>query len=258
MGHCPRILVCEHDDALREQLTRKFETNGFWADHAGSAREALAKLEQHPYDAMTLGLILSDQDSLSFLHDLNVLGIRLPILVTSVRNGRKASGSMLEVELEPAMEEPEPEWVRKAASQARIIFAVKCACQRSRSYRPRILHVEPDPFSAGLVHAALAKSVELTQAADLNALEDALCQGPFDLIVLNPDLGEGAGEAALHRVAGACPEVPIILHAQYSIRYDEADLWPEHCPSPEGQVGLIQALRNLVLHSADIPQCAQA
>ncbi|WJW74769.1 response regulator [Thiohalobacter sp. IOR34] len=262
MGHCPRILVCEHQPALREQLTRKLSANGFWIDSTDSSREALELLEQHRYDAMTLGLVLSDQDSISFLHDLRVLGFRLPVLVTSIHNEQEQPlpqrlVEQLDVEL-ALCEEPEPDWVRKAADQARIIFVIKSACQGARGYRPRILHVEPDAFSAGLIKAALRGSAELVQVSDLHQLEDALCDGPYDFVVLNPLLHDDHGELALHRIAGAHANLPIVLHARYGIRHDEPDLWPLAANFDGGGFGLVQALRNVVLHGLDIPHCAHA
>ncbi len=83
MGHCPRILVCEHDATLSAYLSRTLETAGFWVDTVQSGRQALKKLALHYYQAMTVPLLLEDQDALSFTHELRVLGMHLPILVIS-------------------------------------------------------------------------------------------------------------------------------------------------------------------------------
>lgn len=262
MGHSPRILVCEHDDKIREQLARKLDASGFWVDSVGTARDALRNLETHRYDAMTLSLVLGDQDALTFLQDLKILYIDLPILVTSIRNERRSATPLLmqnmDADFRVESEEPEPEWVRKAADQARIIFAIKTACSRSRNYRPRILHIEPDAFNSGLMNAAVRKNSELVQVNRLEDLQDALCSGPFDLVLLNPLFADEEGESALHQVANAYPNVPIVLHTEYVMLAAEEDLLPINSDSQNPGFGLVQALQNLVLYGFEVPRYAHA
>lgn len=259
MGHRPRILVCEHDDVLAEYLTQSLEGAGFWVDTAGSSRDALNKLETREYRAMTLNLLLADQDALSLTRELRVLGLHIPILVISVRPdtadapGPLNSAAMDRLDIDP--DHPEPDWVRKAADQARAIFAVKSACQRLRGFRPRILHVESDRFSAGLVKAALRSSVDLVQASHASELENALDEPRFDLALLNPALEGIDGESALHKIAAQCPETPVVMQTQYSRRDGQIDLYPN-----DNQFGpsLVTALRTLMLHAMQVPMRAQA
>lgn len=261
MGHRPRILVCEHAPSLAKHLSQSLEQAGFWVDVAQSAREALVKLETRVYRAMTLNLLLADQDALSLTHELRILGLRLPVLIISVRTETAASTPPLtqhldaDLELESDTPHPEPDWVHKAADQARAIFAVKAACQRLRGFRPRILHVESDRFSAGLVKAALQGSVELVQASQATELDHALHEADFDLALLNPTLGDLDGEAALHRIAALCPDTPVVMHTQYALRNGQMDLLPSD--SGKGP-SLVTALRTLLLHAMQVPVRAQA
>lgn len=262
MGHSPRILVCEHDNNLRTQVARKLESAGFWVDTAGNAREALHKLEVHHFDAMTLSLLLSDQDSITFLHDLSILGLEIPILVTSIRNDHQSLPpqlvTQLDVDFNLEDDGPEPEWVRKAADQARIIFAIKTACQRSRNYQPRILHIEPDAFNAGLVNAALNKSCTIEHVSGMERLPDALCEGPFDVILLNPSMEEDQSHSALQQVSWAFPGVPIVLQSQYTLTHSGQDIHPIDHDTGQAGLGLIEALRQRVLYNMDIPVVAHA
>lgn len=262
MGHSPRILVCEHDRTLRIQLARKLESAGFWVDTAGNAGQALQQLESHSYEAMTLSLLLADQDSITFLHDLSVLGVNLPILVTSMRNERVALptrlAAQLDVDLELDDDGTEPEWVRKAADQARIIFAIKTACQRSRSYQPRILHIEPDAFNAGLVNAALNKTCTIEHVSGVERLPDALCSGPYDVILLNPSMDEEQSHSALQQVSWAFPGVPIVLQSQYTFSPNGSDIHPIGNDTGGSGLGLIEALRQRVLYNMDVPEVAHA
>ncbi|MBI5041819.1 MAG: hypothetical protein HZB57_11675, partial [Gammaproteobacteria bacterium] len=184
--------------------------------------------------------------------------MQLPILVISA-GAQSTEAPRLhphrDVDVEPIGDEqhPEPDWVRKAANQARAIFAIKSACQRNRGFRPRILHIEADRFSAGLVKAALRDNVELAQAGSAAELEDALDVPGYDLTLLNPNLSDITGEDVLHRIATLCPETPMVLQTQY--------LGTQHAAHPDDNtVGpdLVMTLRTLMLHAMRVPLRAQA
>lgn len=261
MGHRPRILVCEHDPASSDHLVRLLEDAGFWVDAVQTTRQALKRLADRHYQALTLNLLLQDQDALSFSHELRVLGMHLPILVISghTRPARPVRlASHLDVDLEPIAdtEHPEPDWVRKAADQARFIFAVKSACQRSRGFHPRILHVEADRFSAGLVKAALRNAVDLIQAGDAADLDEALEMPGYDFALINPELTDIDAADALHRIVALYPETPVIMHTRsgppLDLEYDES------LANGADEAGMITALRTLLLHTMRMPQRAQA
>ncbi|MFA7386584.1 MAG: response regulator [Thiohalobacteraceae bacterium] len=260
MGHRPRVLVCEQDVALSEQLSRTLEGAGFWVDAVQSGRQALHRLATRQYQALTLNLLLGDQDALSFSRELRVLGMQLPILVTSSNRQTKSTARRADLSLENSSDRtsdcahPEPEWVRKAVDQARFIFAVKSACQRSRDFHPRILHVEADRFSAGLVKAALRESVDLIQAGDALELDAAMDLPDYDLALLNPDMADIDGEAALHRIAALYPETPVVLHRSGKRPDSVSDLVMHETAS----LSLVTALRTLLLHAMRVPLRAQA
>ena len=258
MGHRPRILVCEHDATLSAYLSRTLETAGFWVDTVQNGRQAFKKLALHYYQAMTVPLLLEDQDALSFTHELRVLGMQLPILVISASAQSVVAPHALrnpEVDLEVIEDEPrpEPDWVRKAANQARAIFAIKSACQRNRGFRPRILHIEADRFSAGLVKAALRDNVELAQAGCAAELDDALDVPGYDFALMNPNLSDITGQDVLHRIAALCPETPMVLQAHY--RGLQSDMCTE---GDEAASNLVMTLRTLMLHAMRVPLRAQA
>lgn len=259
MGYRPRVLICEHDVALSKQLSRTLEDAGFWIDTVPSTRQALHKLATRQYQALTLNLLLGDQDALSFCRELRVLGMQLPILVISTNNHSGSSPRQrrsLEAVRVANVDggHPEPDWVHKAVDQARFIFAVKSACQRSRDFHPRILHVEADPFSAGLVKAALRESVDLVQAGDTLELDAALDACPYDLALLNSDMADIDAESALHRIAALCPETPVILHRRAERPRDVSNAYATDVTG----LSLTTALRTLLLHAMRVPLRAQA
>ncbi len=255
MGHRPRILVCEHDAALSAYLSNTLEAAGFWVDTVTTGRQALKKLAQHYYQAMTMPLLLEDQDALSFSQELRVLGMQLPIIVISTSSQSSAPRPVrdLEVDLEAcaAIPNPEPDWVQKAANQARAIFAIKSACQRNRGFRPRILHLESDRFSAGLVKAALRDNVELSQAGSAAELDDVLDIPGYDFALVNPELDDIGSQDVLHRIAALCPETPLLLQADYRTQQYTAG-------NDSAGNNLVMTLRTFMLHAMRVPLRAQA
>lgn len=252
MGHRPCILLCEHDSSLNARLVMTLEQAGFWVDAVHTTQQAMQKLGARRYQALVLNLLLHSQDALSFSHELRVLGLRLPILVLSSVSGTRRTANA-SVASRPS-NHPEPDWIRKAADQARAIFAVKSACQRSRGFRPRILHMEADAFSAGLVNAALRGCAELVQVGDIHTLDGALDQPEFDFILFNADASEVASEDALHRIASMCPDTPVTIQTHYE-NADESD----DVAFAEGDgVYVVNALRTLMLHAMQVPLRAQA
>lgn len=259
MGHRPRILVCEHDTAFSDYLLRMLEDGGFWVDAVPTTRQALKRLAERHYQALTLNLLLEDQDALSFSHELRVLGMQLPILVISDRARPRSTLQPLrkaDTAISANEPHPEPDWVRKAADQARFIFAVKSACQRSRGFHPRILHVEADRFSAGLVKAALRDSADLIQAGDADDLDDALEMTGYDFALINPDTLDIDAADALHRIVALCPGTPVIMHTTTGA--NAGDRNTHVLRAGQGDTGMITALRTLLLHTMRMPQRAQA
>ncbi len=143
--------------------------------------------------------------------------------------------------------------MRKAANQARAIFAIKSACQRNRSFRPRILHIEADRFSAGLVKAALRDNVELAQAGSAAELDNALDVPGYDFALMNTNLCDIAREDVLHRIAALCPETPMVLQGHYRDAQNATDVEGDDAAS-----NLIMTLRTVMLHAMQIPLRAQA
>ncbi len=254
MGHCPRILVCEHDTTLSAYLSRTLESAGFWVDTVQNGRQALKKLALHYYQAMTVPLLLDDQDALSYTHELRVLGMQLPILVISACMPYTAAHRPThDLEASDNASHPEPDWVRKAANQARTIFAIKSACQRNRNFRPRVLHIEADRFSAGLVKAALRDNVELAQAGSAAELDNALDIPGYDFALMNTNLCDITREDVLHRIAALCPETPMVLQGHFRDGHKAIDVEGNDAAS-----NLIMTLRTVMLHAMQIPLRAQA
>ncbi|RMG30368.1 MAG: response regulator [Gammaproteobacteria bacterium] len=250
MTPIPALLVCETQERARQRLTRRFEQAGFHVRSCDSAQHALQVLERQRFDALLCGLVLRDQDAVSFAHDLGLLGLRLPTVITSFQ--------AVPIHVE-ANADPEPDWVRKAAEQARVIFTLKSACRASRRYRPRILHIEPDPFAASLVRTALARETDLWPGETDAAIETALAQARRpDLVILNPVEETPAGlPERFQRLARLSADIPLLLHARYRL-HERGSLLPEACDLGLQGLDLVEVIQTLLLHGREAPRCAQA
>jgi CheY-like chemotaxis protein len=83
----PRILICEDDRDVAALLNLMLRQAGYRTDIAYGAAEAKRLIGERSYAAMTLDLLLPDQDGLSLIRDLrNEPGAgQLPIVVISAR-----------------------------------------------------------------------------------------------------------------------------------------------------------------------------
>lgn len=249
MTQPPSLLVCETHEPVRQQLTRRFQSAGFQVRACDSAQHALRMLERQRFDALLTGLMLRDQDAVTFVRELDILGIRLPTVISSFQTTLPAPNRI---------DPDEPDWVRKAAEQARVIFTLKASFRYSDRLRPRILHIEPDAFSASLVRAALEKHADIRQPA-ADALPEATSTAAgCDLVILTPvDENPERLEGIFHRLAADSPNTPLLLHARY-ILHAQGRLLPEACDLGLHGLDLVEVVNTLILHGREAPLCAQA
>jgi PAS domain S-box-containing protein len=80
-----RVLVVEDDPQVAGFILMILAQDGFSADIAGSAAEALKRLDREAYDVMTLDLLLPDREGSQFLGELRKTpaGRDLPVIVVS-------------------------------------------------------------------------------------------------------------------------------------------------------------------------------
>jgi PAS domain S-box-containing protein len=187
-GGVPRVLIVEDDPQVGEFLCMILVRQGFAVHLVRTAREAARRLEQRPYDAMTLDLALPDRNGIDFLRELRAREEtrRLPVLVVSA----------------DAASPPEELWngslwisdlLDKPIGESRFLAAVRAAVARRIGERPRILHVDSDMDTRRLVAFTLRTLAEVNVAATAEAARALLEKDSFDLVIL----GRGAGGLSL-------------------------------------------------------------
>lgn len=208
----PRILICEDDADVSNLLNIILRHAGFTTDMAHSAAQAKTLLAKNEYAALTLDLMLPDQDGISLIQELREQEATrgLPVVVVSANaetDRKKLHGNA------PAV----ADWINKPIDQKRLVMTVKQATRQTTSTRPRILHVEDDPDILHIVAVMLEEeAVELSSARNLKAARQMLARKHFDLVILDLSLPDGSGLDLLPLLQDNYPwPVPVVI---FSVR----------------------------------------
>jgi len=80
-----KILIIEDEPRLARLLKQGLEEQGFVVDLALDGSEGQYQVEQYPYDALVLDLMLPERDGLSILKTLRENGNDVPVLIVTAR-----------------------------------------------------------------------------------------------------------------------------------------------------------------------------
>ncbi|HZF13710.1 MAG TPA: ATP-binding protein [Thermoanaerobaculia bacterium] len=211
----PRLLVCEDDPDAALFLRLVLEREGYEVDTAADAAEAKRKLTdpQLPaYAAMTLDLLLPDQDGLSLFRELRrePRTSRLPIVVVSARTAEGSaewSGGAMGI----------LDWLVKPIDPARLSVAVRRAVAAASRQEARILHVEDDPDVHQVVAAIAGPGATVEWATTLKEARARLAGERFDLVILDLVLPDGSGAELLPFLSDLIPSTPTILFSALEV-----------------------------------------
>lgn len=182
------ILVCEDDEMPAFLLKQILSGAGYNVDVARNAVQARQMLKNRSYDAMTLDLILPDQDGLSLLQELRSQEAtrQLPIVVVSAmaEDGRE--------QLDHGDAAWVIDWLSKPIQSDRLLAAVHMALHQ-RTHRLNVLHVEDDIELHTVIRALLEEIADLTQASTLEEAKRMATSNAYDLILLDVELPDGSG-----------------------------------------------------------------
>lgn len=214
----PSILVCEDEEAPAYLLKQILSQAGYKVDVAYNATQARYLLKTKLYDAMTLDLLLPDQDGLSLLRELRSQeGTKqLPIVVVSAvaENGRER--------LEHGDAAWVIDWISKPIPTDRLLAAVNTAVNNKITRRLHVLHVEEDAELHTVIRTLLEDMADVSLATTLSGAKNMVAETSYDLIVLDVELPDGSGMDLLPFVPqkGKRP-VPIII-------FSARDQLPDH------------------------------
>jgi DNA-binding response OmpR family regulator len=208
----PRILVCEDDRDVARLLSLMLEREGYQADVAHGAAEARRLLRERPYAALTLDLVLPDQDGVSLIRDLrrDAATSRLPIVVVSVRADEGAvelNGGAVGV----------IDWLVKPIDEDRLMLAMERAVRAPLGDKARILHVEDDPDLQRVVAAIVDGDATVERALNLAEARERLAGERFDLVILDLALPDGSGLDLLPALGSLEPPTPVLIFSAHEV-----------------------------------------
>ena len=164
-------------------------------------------LNENDYAAMTLDLVLPDQDGVALIRAMrnSPATQSLPIIVVSVeaaRGAQEIAGEAIRI----------IDWMEKPIDQARLSANLKVAMKASGNGKPRILHVEDDADIVKIVALIIGDDAEAAVARSLDDAKFMLEREDFDLVILDLILPDGSGEALLPLInRRGKPAVPVII-----------------------------------------------
>lgn len=200
------LLIVEDDPDIAVILKSLLKNHGYAAHIATSAEEALARLDERPYAAMLLDIMLPGQDGFGLLRHLrsDARFWQLPVVVVSAlpedRDRLEEFGSTALVD-----------WITKPIDAPRLLAAVATGTRAWNSERPRILHVEDDPDVRQIVRSVLEAQAEVVNAVSLAEARVLLAEERFDLLLLDLALPDGPGHLLLHELERYQTRPPVLL-----------------------------------------------
>lgn len=206
-GAGPHVLIVEDDADAAKVLRTMLAQDGFSADIASTAREALNAVRSDGYAAVLVDLQLPDADGVGLIRTLrsDPRTRDLPVVVVSADIARgRARGRSLEV----------IDWLEKPFDQTRLRAAVAGILERIEKQRPIVLHVDDDPDILAVTASALSGAAEVVPAPSLSVARDLLRERLPDLVILDLGLPDGSGLELLADLDdGEGHSVPVIVYS---------------------------------------------
>lgn len=187
----PNILICEDNKDVALLISMLLAKENYLTDIAYSAEQAKKLLSQRDYDAMTLDLILPDEDGISLIKEIreNKNTENLPIIVISIiakEGAQELDGHFAVID-----------WIDKPIKSDRLLTALKLALCTNTTDKPKILHVEDDLDVQKITYSILENDAYISQVANLKDAKEVLEKEEFDLLLLDLELPDGNGSELL-------------------------------------------------------------
>jgi PAS domain S-box-containing protein len=214
--HRPVVLVCEDDPDIARLLCLMLNEGGYDVDIALTASDAKRRLAQRKYDAMTLDIMLPDQDGIALVRELRATDStrHLPIVVISAKADEarvELNGGAFEI----------IDWLGKPIEHGALLESIHQAVRRSDGIRPMILHVEDDGDVQKILAAMLHEVAEVIPASNLAGAVALLEKIDFDLIVLDVSLPDGSGLDLLTQLEKTKRPVPVLIFSAHELGRNE-------------------------------------
>lgn len=201
-----RALIVEDDADVALLLSRMLGQHGWDSEVARNAAEAFESLDRASFDAMTLDLMLPDEDGLSVFRRLRQRpdGQALPVIVVSAiadQGKVQLNGDAVGV----------VDWLDKPIDQMRLREALRQAL-RSSDRPARILHVEDDYDIVRVVSAVMGDEAQIIPARTLAEARATLAaDASFALVIVDVGLPDGSGLDLLGELRHLPKPPPVLI-----------------------------------------------
>ena len=204
------ILIVEDDPDVASVLRMMLTQHGFNTDIALNARQAKELMDKHVYAAVTMDIMLPDQDGISLIRELREQASTktLPIIVISAEadvTRRELSGGAVSI----------VDWLNKPIDQNRLLSAVNQLAVPSSS--PVILHVEDEPDVHVIVSTLLKGIARVVWARTLTDAKEKLASHSFDLALLDIGLPDGSAIQLLDELNQHRPPIPTVMFSAQDV-----------------------------------------
>ncbi|HEY8095494.1 MAG TPA: response regulator [Methylobacter sp.] len=205
ISDAPCLLVVEDDPDIAALLSIMLQRAGYQVDVAANGELALNYLAQNEYAAMTLDLMLPDQNGVALIRRIRsqTKTETLPIIVVSAftEDGKLAiNGDFNAVD-----------WIEKPFDEARLTAAVRRFLPTQQACKPRVLHVEDDADLHHIVATIGRDFADFDVAHNLVEARAKLALERYSLVVLDIGLPDGSGWELLPDLKRLNPEPPVIV-----------------------------------------------
>jgi len=206
LGDRPCVLVCEDDRDISRLIGMMLDKGGFDSEPVYSAEEALTRLGQQHYDAITVDLKLPGQDGIALIRSLRgrLLTRDVPVVVISAWAGEgkvQFNDQALTVS----------DWLEKPIDENMLVIGVRRAIEGAAENKPVILHVEDDPDIQRIAATIAQDFATFVFAATLQEARARLESQPFDLVLLDINLKEGSGWDLLTDIEALESPPPVVV-----------------------------------------------
>lgn len=217
-GSGPLVLVVEDDSQAGDLLTQHLTQAGYRVARASSGDQAVALARELRPDAITLDILLPDQDGLKVLSQLKVFPETrdIPVVVVSLTENRELGFSLGVVD-----------WLVKPVNRDDLLAAVRRAFAGTKAAAvPTVLVVDDEPPTVELLTDMLTTQGFRVLAAHDGRQGIALARTERpDLIVLDLLMPELTGFDVVRelREHHECREIPILIFSVKDLTAEERE-----------------------------------
>lgn len=213
-----RILICEDDKDCAEILRLMLEEQKFEVDIAYTAAEAKKCLANQHYAAMTLDILLPDENGIAFIKEMQEKDEihDLPIVVISAI--AKQGETQLHGNVIPVIG-----WIEKPIKESSLNQMINKIKEHFIQKKPLILHVDDDPDLVNITKSIFEEDATIINAPSLASAREWLTKEDFDLIILDLKLPDGSGAELLPCINWKTKQViPVVVFSAYELDHDYA------------------------------------